>query len=50
MSDFENKNKAKSTFDPNTAKPIDTPLVAKADGFNFDPSTAKEEKKEYWGI
>lgn len=49
MSDFENKNKAKSTFDPNTAKPIDTPLVAKADGFNFDPSTAKEEKKGVLG-
>ncbi|WP_286377846.1 GNAT family N-acetyltransferase [Acinetobacter sp. R933-2] len=49
MSDFENKNKAKSTFDPNTAKPIDTPLVAKSDGFNFDPSTAKEEKKGVLG-
>ncbi|AWL29334.1 PLxRFG domain-containing protein [Acinetobacter defluvii] len=45
MSDTQDKNKSKPSFDPTTAKPVDTPLVAKSEGFNFDPSSAKETKK-----
>ncbi|WP_336171635.1 PLxRFG domain-containing protein [Acinetobacter ursingii] len=45
MSDTQDNNKSKPSFDPTTAKPVDTPLVAKSEGFNFDPSSAKETKK-----
>ncbi len=45
MSDTQDNNKAKFSFDPSTAKPVDSPSGAKSDGFTFDPSTAKEDKK-----
>lgn len=45
MSDTQDNNKAKFSFDPSTAKPVDSPSGSKSDGFTFDPSTAKEDKK-----
>lgn len=45
MSDSQDNNKSKFSFDPSTAKPVDTASVAKSDGFTFDPSTAIEDKK-----
>lgn len=45
MSDTQDNNKSKFSFDASTAKPVDTPLVAKSEGFSFDPSSAKEDKK-----
>ncbi|WP_180644319.1 PLxRFG domain-containing protein [Acinetobacter bereziniae] len=49
MSDTQDNNKSKFSFDPTTAKPVDTPLVAKSEGFNFDPNSAKEDKKGVLG-
>lgn len=49
MSDSQTNNNSKFSFDPSTAKPVETPLVAKSEGFNFDPSSAKEEKKGFKG-
>lgn len=45
MSDTQDNNKSKFSFDPSTAKPVDSPSVVKPDSFTFDPSTAKEDKK-----
>ncbi|MFW1644279.1 PLxRFG domain-containing protein [Acinetobacter guillouiae] len=45
MSDSQDNNKSKFTFDASTAKPVDSPSVVKPDSFTFDPSTAKEDKK-----
>jgi len=45
MSDSQDNNKSKFTFDASTAKPVDTASDVKSDGFTFDPSTAKEDKK-----
>ncbi|WP_336938057.1 PLxRFG domain-containing protein [Acinetobacter modestus] len=49
MSDSQTNNNSKFSFDPSTAKPVETTLVAKSEGFNFDPSSAKEEKKGFKG-
>ncbi|MFW1850120.1 PLxRFG domain-containing protein [Acinetobacter guillouiae] len=45
MSDSQDNNKSKFSFDASTAKPVDTASDVKSDGFTFDPSTAKEDKK-----
>ncbi|WP_336931474.1 PLxRFG domain-containing protein [Acinetobacter bereziniae] len=45
MSDTQDNNKSKFSFDPSTAKPVDSPSVVKPDSFTFDSSTAKEDKK-----